>query len=189
MLDINILINSLKERFGSSRVINNDSFKHALINSSNDLISEFKQNICIYEIQTEENKKIIKIPNIAYIYTAKFDNANVPLVRLANVCNDSRLKLIVLDTQSVRLEPFSIGKLEIMGSFFIDTSVSQIPLTQAFQRAILQGATLDLYIMLDKPLEHIKAAKMLLNDIKDDLRTQINKAQERHSLLTKNVII
>ena len=189
MLDLQSLITTLKERFGSSRVINDDSYKHAIINASNDLISEFKQNICIYEAQTEENKKVIKIPNIAYIYTAKFDNVNIPLVRLANICNDSRLKLIVLDTQSVRLEPFSVGKLEVMGSFFIDTTATQIPLSPAFQRAIMQGATLDLYIMLDKPLEHIKSAKMLLNDIKDDLRSQINKAQERHSLLTKNVII
>ena len=43
--------------------------------------------------------------------------------------------------------------------------------------------------MLDKPIEHIKNAKALFVDLKDELRTQLNRAQEKQSLSTKNIRI
>lgn len=190
MLDLESLSNILKEKMGHSRELEIGTIKNALINASNDLISEFKQNVLIVNYQTSSDKKVIKIPNIAYIFSAKLDNLDLPLARL-NQCNidNSRLKLIVLDSQSVRLEPFKEGNLEILGSFFIAKDATEIPLSPAYQRAILQGATLDLFIILDKPLEHIKNAKMIYNDLKDELRSQINRASEKQAIYTKTIRI
>lgn len=190
MLDLETLANVLKEKMGNSRELEISTIKNALINASNDLISEFKQNILIVNYQTDEAKKVIKIPNIAYVFSAKFENIDIPLYRLAQcIHNDNKTKLIILDSTSVRLDPFKVGNLEILGSFYMDKNATEIPLSPMYQRAILQGATLDLFILLDKPLEHIKNAKTILNDLKDELRSQINRASEKHALYSKTIRI
>ena len=187
MLEITALIEILKERMGNSRTLSDNLLKNAIISSANDLISEFKQNILIHTIQTEPANKVIKIKNIANIFKASFNNTNLPIARLSTALNDNTLKLVILDTQSVRLEPFQEGTLEVLGSFYIDSEVDSIPLSYLFQRALLQNATLNLFIMLDKPIDHIKNAKALSVDFKDELRTQINRSQEKQSLLSKNI--
>ena len=189
MLDLDTLSKIVIEKMGNSRELESTTINNALINSANDLISEFKQNVLIVNYKTSEDKKVIKIPNIAYIYEARFDNITLPLYRLAQCSHDSKTKLIVLDSQSVRLEPFKVGELEILGSFFISKDAKEIPLSPMYQRALLQGATLDLFILLDKPLEHIKSAKMILNELKDELRSQINRASEKNAISTKPIRI
>lgn len=191
MLKLDILKATLKEKMGDSRSLSDDSIRNALINASNDLISEFKQNIQIITYDTSKDKnKVIKIPNIAYVFSAKFDDIDLPIKRLNVECiNDKSLKLIVLDSNSVRLEPFKEGELEILGSFYVDNNVTEIPLSPLYQRALLQAATLDLFIILDKPLEHIKNAKLILNELKDELRSQINRASERQAIYTKTIRI
>lgn len=189
-MEIQELIETLSLRFSGTRVIEQSSYKRAIIHAANDLISEFKQNVCIVNYTTEENKKVIQIPNIATIFSARFEGNAIPITRLSKLCeHDTKTKLIVLDTQSVRLEPFAVGELEIMGSFYVASDSEEIALSPFFTRAILQGATLELYIALDKPLEHIKNAKILYNDIKDELRSQINRAQEKQAILTKGIRI
>lgn len=190
MMQMEKLVELLKERFGTTRSIEDNTFKKAIINTTNDLISEFKQNICISEYDVDDQKKVIKIPNIACIFTAKLNNKNLPLARIAKKCEYAdQTMLIVLDTQSVRIEPHTNGKLEILGSFYIDYDSDEIPLSPLFTRAILQGATLELYIALERQIENIKSADMLFKSIKDELRTQINRAQEKQSFLTKNIRI
>ena len=188
MLELQTLTELLKEKMGNSRTLSENLIKQVIIQSANDLISDFKQNVCIHT-ETLQTDKAIKIKNIAYIYQAKFNNSVIPLQRLSTAIHDNATKLIVLDTQSVRLEPFSTGTLEILGSFYIDNEAEDIPLSHLFLRALLQGATLSLFIMLDKPIEHIKNAKALFVDLKDELRTQLNRAQEKQSLSTKNIRI
>lgn len=185
------LMQMLSDKMGNSRNISEDTLKSVIIQSANDLISEFKQNINIVTYTTQENEKQIKVKNIAQIFRAKFDNKEIPLYRLSRLINEdtNTLKLIVLDTQSVRLEPFSVGELEILGSFYIERDVEEIPLSFLFQRAIIQGATVELFTILDKPLEHIRSAKILLTDCKDELRTHINRAQEKNMIITRNIRI
>lgn len=79
------------------------------------------------------------------------------------------------------------GNLEILGSFYIENDVDSIPLSFLFQRTLLQLATLNLFIVLDKPAEHIKTAKALSLDLKDELRTQISRSQEKQSITSKNI--
>lgn len=190
MLDLEILANILKEKMGNSRELEIATLKNPLISSANDLISEFKQNIQIVSYTTSQDKKVIKIPNIAYVFSAKFDNLDIPLYRLSQCTHsDNKTKLVVLDSTSVRLEPFKVGDLEILGSFYMDKNATEIPLSPLYQRALLQGATLDLFILLDKPLEHIKNAKLILQDLKDELRSQINRASEKQAMYSKNVRI
>ena len=76
-----------------------------------------------------------------------------------------------------------------MGSFYIDKDTEVIPLSHLFQRAVLQNATVELFTILDKPLEHVRNAKILLHDCKDELRTQINRAQEKDMIITRNITI
>ena len=185
------LMQILSDKMGNSRNISEDTLKSVIIQSANDLISEFKQNINIVTYTTKESEKQIKIKNIAQIFRAKFDNKEIPLYRLSQAIieNNNTLKLIVLDTQSVRLEPFAVGVLEILGSFYIERDVEEIPLSHLFHRAILQNATVELFTILDKPLEHIRNAKILLHDCKDELRTQINRSQEKDMIITRNIKI
>lgn len=190
-MKIDLLVALLNEKMGSSRSLSQDILKSCIYTAVNDLISEFKENISIVTYTTKDSERYIKIPNIAQIFKAKFDGADIPLYRLGQALNEnsSSIKLIILDTQSVRLEPHSAGSLEIMASFYMDRSSEDIPLGEIYQRAILQGATCELYVFLDKPLEHIKSAKLILNDYKDELRTQINRAQEKNTILTRNIRI
>lgn len=187
MLEINTLLEMLKERMGNSRTLTDSLLKNVLISSANDLISEFKQNVLIHTIQTEENKKVITIKNIAHIFKATFNNQDMPITKISTALNDNSTKLIILDTQSVRIQPHQIGTLEILGSFYITNESDNIPLSYLFQNAILQNAILYLFITLDKPIEHIKNAKALSVDLKDELRTQLNRAQEKVSILSKNI--
>lgn len=187
MLDINSLIELLKERMGNSRSLNDTLLKSMIIASANDLISEFKQNVLIKTIQTDESKNVIPIKNLAYIFKATFNNDYIPIQKITTAINDNKLKLIVLDTQSVRLEPLQNGNLEILGSFYIDKDTDSIPLSFLFQMTLLQLATLNLFIMLDKPAEHIKVAKALSLDFKDELRTQLSRSQEKQSIMSKNI--
>lgn len=192
MLKLDILIENLSERMGNSRQIENRILKQTIINAANDLISEFRQNVNIVEYDVESSN-IIKIPNIAYVFNATFNNTTLPLIKIskATLNTISQTSLIIVDSIGVRLYPFhnQNGKLQIIGSFYIDETGENIPLSQLFQRAIIQGAILDLFILLDKPLEHIKSAKLLYNDIKDELRAQINRSQESKVIYSSNILI
>lgn len=192
MLKLDILIENLSERMGNSRQIENRILKQTIINAANDLISEFRQNVNIVEYDVESSN-IIKIPNIAYVFNATFNNTTLPLIKIskATLNTISQTSLIIVDSIGVRLYPFhnQSGKLQIIGSFYIDETGENIPLSQLFQRAIIQGAILDLFILLDKPLEHIKSAKLLYNDIKDELRAQINRSQESKVIYSSNILI
>lgn len=187
-MKIEDIMQGLKLRFGSSRSIEDNAFKRAIINTCNDLISEFKQNICSAEYEVEDDK-VIKIPNISHILSAQLNNNDLILSRQKGCHLGHETRLIILDTQSVRIEPHAKGKLEILGSFYIDYESDELPLSPLFSRAILQGATLELYIMLERGMEDIKQASILYNNIKDELRTQINRAQEKQAFLTKNIKI
>lgn len=190
-MKIENLVKAINERMGNSRNLNQDALKFCILRAANDIISEFKQNVNIVTYDISEDRQI-KIKNIAYIFSARFDGVGIPLYRLSQIQNEgknSALKLIVLDTQSVRVEPHSKGVLEILGSFFIDEEASEIPLSANFERVVLQGAICELYVLLDKPIDHIKSAKIILNEFKDELRSQINRAQEKSAIITRNIRI
>lgn len=191
MIDIEILKRALNEKMGNSRSLNEHIVKDAIINACNDLISEFKQNVCVHKTTINEGERIIKVGNIASILSASFQGKEIPIFRLQKSlqAGNGTTRLIVMDTESVRIEPFNAGELEIIGSFYIAHDVTEIPLSKLFYRAIMQGATYELFVTLDKPLEHIKSAKLLYNEAKDELRTQINRAQEKQAIITRNIIL
>ena len=61
------LMQMLSDKMGNSRNISEDTLKSVIIQSANDLISEFKQNINIVTYTTQENEKQIKVKNIAQL--------------------------------------------------------------------------------------------------------------------------
>ncbi|RDU52128.1 hypothetical protein CQA49_08700 [Helicobacter sp. MIT 00-7814] len=173
------------EQFANVKESETPMLKLCVKKVTNELISEFRQNIVMYESEFKE--QILHLPfSVAHIYSVEIDNKRVRLLKFENI-EPKTLGVVLLDFERLGIFGIERGTLKLNACAFWNGE-GEVPLSEPFLNAILSGSE----ILLRH--NHFDYQKMqflyqLHKQNKDELRAFFNRATSSAISISQNVRI